>query len=433
MTGLSERADEPTRRRFLQMAATSSAGLLTIRALKPLESLAAPPAASSMSALEPFRINISQAVLDDLQTRLGRTRWPDEIDDAGWNYGTNCEYLQALTLYWRQNYDWRAQESKLNQFPQFTTDIDGIKVHFLHVQGKGPNPMPLLLTHGWPDSFFRFVKLIPLLTDPVSHGGRAEDAFTVVVPDIPGFGFSQKPTKPGWDTVRTADLFAQLMTNVLGYKKVAAHGGDFGASITEQLALHHPEILLAIHLTNVPPQHALKANPDGLSPNEKAYIQEAKSWGEKEGAFTHIQNTKPQTLSFGLNDSPVGLCAWIIEKFHAWSDSDGQLQRVFTQDEVLTNVMIYWVTQTIGSSMRFYYEKAHLSGVAEPSYVKVPTGFAAFAKDITPAPRQFAERYFNIQRWTEMPHGGHFAALEVPVPLTIQLREFFGPFRSELA
>ncbi len=241
-----------------------------LSALKPLESLADTaslvPEASLIhprlsGAVYPFKISVSQSVLDDLQSRLSRTRWPDEVVGADWDYGTNREYLQQLTTYWRQGYDWRAQEAKLNQFPQFMTEVDGHELHFIHIEGKGSNPQPLLLTHGWPDSFFRFVKLIPLLTDPVRYGGRAEDAFTVVVPDIPGFGFSQRPIKPGYDTASAADSFAQLMTNVLGYKKFVAHGGDFGASITEQLGLRHPEVLTAIHLLNVPPQHAQNIKP----------------------------------------------------------------------------------------------------------------------------------------------------------------------------
>jgi microsomal epoxide hydrolase len=322
--------------------------------------------------VRPFRIEIAQPVLDDLRARLALTRWPDEVEGAGWAYGANREYLQRLIAYWQRGYDWRAQETKLNAFPQFKARVDDIDLHFIHIVGKGPAPKPLLLTHGWPDSFYRFVKLIPRLTAPAGFGGRAEDAFTVVVPDIPGFGFSDRPIKPGIDTVSTADMFARLMTEVLGYQRFLAHGGDFGASITEQLGLHHADLLPAIHLNNVPPQHAQKVRPQGLSPVEQTYLATVKAWGEQEGAFTALQNSKPQTLSYGLNDSPVGLLAWIIEKFHGWSDINGQLESVFTKDELLTNVMIYWVTQTAGSSARFYYEKAHRTDVTEQSYVTVP-------------------------------------------------------------
>ncbi len=297
----------------MQQVLSSSAALLMLSASKPTTALVAPAPSPFpqrvVGGVHPFQISVPQSVLDDLQVRLARTRWPDEVVGAGWDYGTNREALKQLAAYWQHGYDWRTQEAKLNQFPQFMVNVDGTDIHFLHVEGKGPHPMPLLLTHGWPDSFFRFVKLIPLLTDPVRYGGRAEDAFTVVVPDIPGFGFSEKPTQPGMDTMRVADLWARLMTDVLGYETFAAHGGDFGASITEQLGLHHPEVLRAIHMLNVPPQHAQNIAPEGLTPVEKAYLQEVKAWGAKESAFTAIQTTKPQTLSYGLNDSPVGQCA----------------------------------------------------------------------------------------------------------------------------
>lgn len=429
---------DPSRRRMMRQAFSSVAALALMGALDPMELLtsanAAPmpatePGRGTTGAVRPFQINVAQPVLDDLQGRLARTRYPDEVEGAAWDYGTNREYLQQLIAYWRTGYNWRAQEARLNEFPQFMAEVDGVDLHFLHIKGKGPNPMPLLLTHGWPDSFFRFVKLIPYLTDPAKYGGRAEDAFTVVVPDIPGFGWSQKPTHPGTDTERAADLFALLMTQTLGYSRFAAHGGDFGASISEQLALRHPESLLAIHLLNVPPQHAQTAKPQGLSAVERAYLLQVAAWGKKEGAFTTIQNSKPQTLGYGLNDSPAGLCAWIVEKFYGWSDQGPNHQLPFTRDELLTNVMIYWVTQTITSSERFYFEKAR-KPTLELTYVRVPTGFASFVNDIIPAPRTFAERFFNVQRWTEMPHGGHFAALEVPGALAAQLREFFHPFRQ---
>ncbi len=378
---------------------------------------------------KPFVIDIAQTVLDDLQTRLARTRWPDEIEGAGWDYGARRAYLQTMSAHWQHAFDWRAQEAKLNRMPQFTAEVDGIELHFVQIVGNGANPLPLLLIHGWPDSFYRFVKLIPLLTDPTSHGGRPEDAFTVVVPDIPGFGFSARPTKPGYGPARIAGLFARLMRQVLGYRAYVAHAGDYGATILEQMALEHPDGLLAIHLTSMPPQHAQKIDPEILSPGEKVYLRDARTWERNEGGYAHVHSTKPQTLSYGLNDSPVGLLAWIIEKFHAWVDADKSLDQVITQDELLTNVTIYWVTQTIGSSMRIYYEKVH-NPTPTPSYVAVPTGFAMFGKDLVPVPRQFAARFFNVQHWTELPHGGHFAALEVPETLATQLREFFSSFRK---
>jgi pimeloyl-ACP methyl ester carboxylesterase len=375
--------------------------------------------------MHPFKIDVPQPVLDDLHYRLAHTRWPDEITNAAWDYGTNREYLQQLATYWQHSYDWRAQEAKLNEFAQFTAEVEELDIHFLHIEGKGPNPTPLLLTHGWPDSFFRMVKLIPLLTDPASHGGRAEDAFTVVVPSLPGYGFSERPTQTGYDAKRMAAVLNKLMTQTLGYTKYLAHGGDWGSIITEQLALHHADSLLAIHLTDVPSSHAKTADElTDLSAAEQAFILKSKEWLEKEAGYQKIHGTKPETLAYGLNDSPVGLLAWIIEKFQTWSDNDGNVEHTFTKDELLTNVMIYWVTQTIGSSMRLYYETQHNPGLTKPSYAKVPAGFAIFPKDILPAPREFAERFFNVQHWQEMPRGGHFAALEQAGLLAADLRKF---------
>jgi pimeloyl-ACP methyl ester carboxylesterase len=381
--------------------------------------------------MQPFKINVPQPVLDDLQYRLAHTRWPDELENADWNYGTNREYLKQLAAYWQTDYDWRAQEAKLNDFAQYKAEVAGLDLHFIRVEGKGPNPTPLLLVHGWPDSFFRMTKIILLLTDPASHGGRAEDAFTVIVPDLPGYGFSGQPKEKGYDPQRMADVLAELMTKTLGYKKYLAHGGDWGSSIVEQLALNHAGALLGIHLTDVPSSHAKMADklPD-LSLAEKAFVAKNKAWQEKEAGYQKIQGTKPETLAYGLNDSPVGLLGWIIEKFHAWSDNDGNIEHTFTKDDLLTNVMIYWVTQSIGSSVRLYYEAMHSPTLAAPTHVKLPTGFAIFPKDITPAPREFAERFFKVQHWHEMPRGGHFAALEEPGLLVADLREFCRSLRD---
>ncbi|RYE91304.1 MAG: epoxide hydrolase [Cytophagaceae bacterium] len=383
--------------------------------------------------MQPFHISIPQPVLDDLHYRLAHTRWPDEITDSGWDYGTNREYLKQLTDYWQNSYDWRAQEAKLNQFPHFKAEAAGLNLHFIKLEGKGPNPLPLLLVHGWPDSFFRMLKILPLLTDPAAHGGRAEDAFTVIVPDLPGYGFSDKPREPGYDPKRMADVLAELMTKTLGYEKFVAHGGDWGSSIVEQLALHHAGALLGIHLTDVPSTHAKMADklPD-LSAAEQVFVAKNKAWQEQEAGYQKIQGTKPETLAFGLNDSPVGLLGWIIEKFHAWSDNDGNIEHTFTKDDLLTNVMIYWVTQSIGSSMRLYYETMHRPALSAPTHTKVPTGFAIFPQDITPAPREFAERFFNVQRWQAMPQGGHFAALEEPGLLVKELREFMRLVREKI-
>lgn len=378
---------------------------------------------------QPFSIDIPQATLDDVSKRLAQTRWPDEINGVGWEYGTNLTYLKELVDYWQNQFDWRKQEAMLNRFHQAKATLDGLAIHFIHERGNGPKPLPIVLTHGWPDSFFRMYKLIPLLTDPEAHGGHAEDAFDVVVPSIPGYGFSDRPTEKGMNPERIADLVARLMTETLDYPQFGAHGGDWGSSITEQLAFNHAHSLVGIHLTDIPYHHLFTIKPDDLSEAERAYLKTGQGWQMSEGAYAMIQATKPQTLAYGLNDSPVGLLAWIIEKFQSWSDSEGEIERRFTKDELLTNVMIYWVTETINSANRLYYESQHNPSKNDVGRTDVPTGVAIFPNDLIPAPKAFAERFFNVQRWTEMPSGGHFAALEEPELLAEDIRAFFRPLR----
>jgi len=365
-----------------------------------------------------------------LRERLAQTRWPDEIGGAGWDYGTNLEYLKALAAYWYHQFDWRAQEAKLNRLAQFRTDIDGFGIHFIHERGQGPNPLPLLLTHGWPGSFFEMVKMIPLLTDPGNYGGDPADAFDVIVPSLPGFGFSDRPSARGMTGTETAELWARLMTEALGYSRFAAAGGDVGSGVTQRLALAHPDLLVGIHLTFLGSSFLSADQPD-LSEAERRYLHTIQQWSKQEGAYAQLHATKPQTLAYGLNDSPVGLAAWIIEKFRAWSDCDGEVERRFSKDELLTNIMIYWVTETLNSSIRTYYENAHTSSPLEAGqHIEVPAGFALFPKEINLPPREWAERSLRIQRWTQMPRGGHFASLEEPDLLVEDLRAFFRPLRS---
>ena len=378
-------------------------------------------------SIRPYKLRVAQPVLADLRRRLDRVRWPDEIAGSGWQYGTNLAYLQKLVEYWRSQFDWRAQEARLNSFSHYRTEIDSLGIHFIHERGKGPDPIPMIITHGWPGSIAQMLKLIPLLTDPESHGAAATDSFDVVVPSLPGFGFSDRPTAPGF-TKGVADTWAHLM-RALGYERFAAHGGDIGAGITEQLARSHPNSLIGIHLTEVPYFHIFAIPPPELSEAEQEYLEAGRKWQQEEGAYAMIQGTRPQTLAYGLNDSPAGLAAWIVEKFRAWSDCDGDVEKRFTQDELLTNLMIYWATGTIGSSMRWYYELMHDPPAAFYGQVKVPAGFAMFPKDLVPAPRDFAERIFDVQRWTQMPRGGHFAAMEEPQLLAEDIRAFFRPLR----
>jgi pimeloyl-ACP methyl ester carboxylesterase len=382
--------------------------------------------------VRPFTVHIPQKTLDDLHRRLARTRWTDEVESAGWDYGTNLDYLKELVEYWQNQFDWRAQEAKLNQFAQFYAKIDSVGIHFIHERGKGPNPLPIILTHGWPDSFYRFYKIIPRLTDPKSHGGDAADAFDVIVPSIPGFGFSDRPRERGTTNDRTADLWARLMTQELGYRRFAAHGGDGGSLISQLVALKYPESVIGIHLTDLGWHSTMNLDPATLSEAEQKYLNASQSWSIQEGAYAMVQMTKPQTLAYGLNDAPVGLAAWIIEKFRVWSDCDGDLERSYSKDELLTNIMIYWATQTINSSIRGYYEEAHKPSLQSGQRIDAPAGLAIFLKDIPPdlpPPRELAERSLNVQRWTEIPRGGHFAALEEPELLAEDIRAFFRPLR----
>ncbi|MBC7814927.1 MAG: epoxide hydrolase [Burkholderiales bacterium] len=377
--------------------------------------------------VQPFRIDVPQEVLNDVQVRLNQTRWPDEVEGAAWEYGTNLAYLKELTHYWQHTFDWRTQEALLNQFPHFRAELDGFGIHFIHERGKGPNPKPLLLLHGWPDSFYRFYKIIPMLTDPARFGGDPANSFDVIVPSLPGFGFSDRPRNHGG--VDMPGLFARLMTDVLGYSRFGVQGGDGGSPIAQQIASRYPESVIGIHLTDIGWDTASSFDPATLSPAEKAYFEGLEQWSFEEGGYIMIQGTRPQTLAYGLNDSPVGLAAWIVEKFRAWSDSEGEVERRFTKDELLTNIMIYWVTETINSSIRGYYDGMHAEwGSAASARVESPVAVALFPKD-NPPPRELAERSLNVQRWTEMPRGGHFAALEEPELLAEDLRTFFQQLR----
>jgi len=383
-----------------------------------------------------FKIDVSQDALTDLRQRLKNTRWSYQIEGSGWDAGTDVEYLKELLNYWQDSYDWRRHERALNQFAHFKTTVDDVGIHFIHMRGKGPHPFPLLLTHGYPDSFYRFVKIIPMLTDPEAFGGRVEDAFDVVVPDLPGYGFSDSPTKHG-TIFRVNQLWARLMTEELGYRRFGAHGGDWGSTVTEQLARSHPGSVVAIHLTDVPFGHILQ-KPDDLSPAEKKFFEHNEKWLPKEGSYATIQSSKPQSLAHGLNDSPAGLASWIVEKLRAWSDCHGEVESRFSKDEILTQVMIYWTTESIGTSFLPYFDYANAGAMtwvkeAMKNWIgssKVPAAFALFPKDISQPPRAWADRYFNVQRWTEMSRGGHFAAMEEPELLVADIRTWFQGFRD---
>lgn len=382
-------------------------------------------------AAEKFTIKVSDAVLADLARRLDATRWPDELENAGWELGSSLAYVKSLAEYWRNGYDWRREEAALNRLPHRRISLDGLQIHFVHVRGNGPAPLPLIITHGWPGSFVEMVKLVPLLTEPAAHGGRPEDAFDVVVPSLPGYGFSDRPRERGMDPRRIAALWARLM-DALGYQRFAAQGGDWGSTVSIALGLGHADRIIGIHLNYLAGRFLLGGtlNEPQEDPMANAFLAELRSWFDREGAYMHQQSTKPQTLSYGLNDSPVGLAAWIIEKFRTWSDCAGDLERVFTRDELLTNVMIYWATETIPSSTRLYYESRERPLRLSPANrVKTPVAVALFPKEIPMPPRTLAERGLNIVRWTTMPRGGHFAAMEQPELFAQDLREFLRPLR----
>jgi microsomal epoxide hydrolase len=375
----------------------------------------------------PYRIHVPVSTLRDLRTRLATTRWPQPLAD-NWDAGTDLHWLQSLASYWRDAFDWPAQEEAINRWQHFRTEIDGLGLHFIHERGNGPDPLPIVLCHGWPDSFLRMSKILPLLTDPAAHGGDAADAFDVVVPSMPGFGFSDALRGQPLDAVTMADLLATLMSQ-LGYRRFGAHGGDLGSGVAEMLARQHAKAITGIHLTDVPYWHVFDLASESLAADERAYLEAAQRWQMREGAYALVQATRPQTLAFGLNDSPVGLAAWMVEKFRAWSDCDGDVERCFSKDELLTHITLYWVTQCIGTSFLPYYatRRTPHDGTGR---VEVPTALAMFPKDLVNAPRAFAERVFDVQRYTVMPRGGHFAALEQPQLLVDDIRAFFRPLRA---
>jgi pimeloyl-ACP methyl ester carboxylesterase len=373
----------------------------------------------------PFTIAVPDDVLTDLRERLARVRWPDEVPDAGWRYGTDLAYMKDLVAYWRDRYDWRKNEAVLNRFRQFTVPLGGIELHFIHEPGVGPSPMPLLLSHGWPGSVLEFHKIIPMLTDPARFGGDPADAFTVVAPSLPGYGFSFRPNQPRLGVSEIADTFASLMTDVLGYPRFGAQGGDWGAFVTARLGYAHPQKLAGIHMNLITLRRDLKA-PANPTDEERRYLEDLGRWMREETGYQWIQGTKPQTLAYGLTDSPVGLAAWIVEKFRTWSDCGGDVERRFSKDEILTNVMLYWVTGAINSSFWPYYARYHADWpIPDGARVEVPMGYAAFPHEIVRPPRAWAERVFDVRRWTPMTEGGHFAALEEPQALAAEVRAFF--------
>ena len=379
----------------------------------------------------PFKIAVADEQIRDLHQRLEMTRLPRAMSPDSWEDGASLSFMKRLVYYWRYQFDWRAQEKRLNVLPQFLANVGGLDIHFIHQKGKGPAPLPLVLTHGWPGSFVEMERIIPLLTDPAAHGGDPADAFDIVVPSLPGFGFSQAPTQPGVSARRVAEMWLELMTG-LGYGKFAAQGGDIGAGVSTWLARLYPEQIIGVQLNYIPGSYRPPLGP-GLPPasaEEEAYLTRAAAWVGVEGAYSAQQSTKPQTLAYSLADSPVGLAAWITEKFRAWSDCDGDIERVFTMDELLTDISLYWFSGNVDASLRIYKEnRAQPLAFNPQERVSPPLGMALFPHELPTPPRSWVERVFDVRRWTPMPKGGHFAALEQPQLLAEEIRTFFRPLR----
>jgi pimeloyl-ACP methyl ester carboxylesterase len=388
--------------------------------------------------MERFRIEIPEAVLGDLKARLAQTRWPDDFANEDWRYGANVAYIRELAEYWRDHYDWRAREAKMNAFAHFRTEIEGAPIHFIHERGVrqegGPSPVPLILNHGWPWSFWDFHKVIGPLTDPAAHGGDAADAFDVIVPSLPGYGFSTPLRQTGHNWWRTADLWVQLMDR-LGYARFGSQGGDWGSFVTAQLGHKYPDRMIGVHLHTPAPLDMMSGagwDPAEYEEDEKHLLPRMAEFAAGETGYMALQSTKPQTPAIGLSDSPAGLLGWIVEKRRRWSDCNGEVESRFTKDELIDTVMIYWVTNSYHTSARFYYEAAKHPW--QPVHdrmpvVEAPTAVPLFPGELTKPSRGWLRRYYNLRRSTVMPAGGHFAAMEEPAALVADIRAFFGELR----
>lgn len=381
-----------------------------------------------------YEISIDESALQDLRARLKAARVPASLDANGWEDGASLSFMRRLIDHWLYRFDWRAQEERLNRLPNRMVAVDGQDIHFVHERGVGPSPMPLVLTHGWPGSFIEFERIIPLLADPGAHGGDPMDAFHVVVPSLPGYGFSPAPTRPGVSSRVIAGLWRNLMAG-LGYEQFGAQGGDIGAGVSMWLARLSPDAVTGIHLNYISGGFR-PALGDGTLPvtaEEQAYLDRTAAWSDEEGAYAKLHATKPQTLAFSLTDSPVGLAAWIAEKFRAWSDNDGDLESAIPMDELLTDVSLYWFSGAIDGSLRLYKEgRREPFALAPGERVVPPLGVALFPREMPLPPRSWMERGFDVRRWTAMPVGGHFAAFEQPQLLAEDVRAFFRPMRRSV-
>ena len=380
--------------------------------------------------IRPFQLPYSQSAVQDLRERLACTRWPDTIPGSGWEYGFELEYLQSICQYWREKFDWKAELDRLSRLRHLQYTTGDKTIHFVYQPGRGPAPIPILLLHGWPGSFLEMLKLLPRLSDPASYGGDPADSFEVVIVSLPGFGFSSRPRERGMDTLRMSDLFAELM-NELGHERFACHGGDFGGAIGSWLARRHPAKIMGLHLSYTFQDYHPGLHPGTVtSEEEERFLMDTGHWDRQFGGYDHLQSRTPQTIAYGLNDSPAALAAWILEKFRDWSDCNGDLAKRFTWNELLTNVTLYWMTETIHSSCRLYFEQRSAPLYLAPGErIEVPCGIAHFPKEAPFPPRSWIERGYNVQHWMEMSSGGHFPALEEPDALARSICSFFRHFR----
>jgi len=382
-------------------------------------------------AIQSFSLPYSASAVEDLRARLQRTRWPDEIHGSGWEYGASLDYMQQICRHWKDRFDWKAHVDTLSTLHHYRYTAGDLGIHFIHERGRGPAPTPLVITHGWPGSFLEMLKIIPMLADPASYGADPADSFDVVVPSLPGFGYSDRPTRRGMNTFRIAELWAGLMRE-LGYERFAAQGGDFGASVSTILGLRHADRVLGIHLNYIPGSYKpFLEEGEALAEAECAFLADEDRWHVESGGYSHLQRTTPLTAAYGLNDSPAALAAWIVEKFRDWADCGGDVERRFTKDELLSNVTLYWMTETIHSSCRLYFEGKNAPlHFQQGEKVRVPCAIAFFPREAPFPPRAWIERGYNVQRWTNMASGGHFAAAEEPELLAQDIRAFFRSVRS---
>jgi pimeloyl-ACP methyl ester carboxylesterase len=390
-----------------------------------------PNTAADDVAIRPFKIDVPDEALKDLKKRLARTRYPDELIASGWKYGMNLQYLQELVTYWQTKYDWREQERKLNRVPHFKTRIDGLDIHFIHVKSPEPNAFPVVMIHGWPGTFYEFDKVIEPLADPRRFGGNPADAFHVVVVSLPGYGFSDHTREMGFSRVRIAKIFIELMRR-LGYARYGVQAGDVGYAIAAYMGLNDPQHIAGLQLNRCNGTPPDPSNRDAGLTAEEIRLRDEPRFGPDETGYSQIQGSKPQTIGYALNDSPVGQAAWIVEKYHKWCDCHGDPENRYSKDDLITTVMIYWLTRTATSSARYYYEVRRLREHPQaplPAKVTVPTGCSAFPAELGFTPRSWAEQYFNVTRFTMFPRGGHFPSLQAPDLFTNEVRDFFRSVR----